>query len=90
MPPGRFWPRRKKTGPLSRRHPVTVTFGKPIKAAADDRTAVTDRIAKFFEQAPGRRRAGSAGRPPTPPAASAEALLLPGRRSRRSKAKGRR
>lgn len=51
MPPGRFWPKRKRGGSLSRRHAVTVTFGKPIKALADDRSVVTDRIASFFEQA---------------------------------------
>lgn len=51
MPPGRFWPRRKRQGPLSRRHPVTVTFGKPIKAVAGDRGVVTERIAGFFDQA---------------------------------------
>jgi 1-acyl-sn-glycerol-3-phosphate acyltransferase len=90
MPPGRFWPRRKRTGPLSRRHPVTVTFGKPIKAVADDRTAVTDRIAKFFEQAQavathGAHTARLPGRRP-----SQKFSWLPGRASKRSKAKRRR
>ena len=74
MPPGRFWPKRKRSGPLSRRHPVTVTFGKPIKAVADDRGAVTERIAKFFDQAPTVATQGAQG--------ARRAAWLPGRRKK--------
>jgi 1-acyl-sn-glycerol-3-phosphate acyltransferase len=94
MPPGRLWPKRKRSGPLSRRHPVTVTFGKPIKVVADDRGAVTDRIGKFFEQAQtvATQSAQGARRGARLPGRRRKQKLewLPGRGKRRSRRPSRR
>jgi len=54
LPPGRHWLRRRHRGLDPRRHLVTITIGAPINPAAQDGAGVavvTERIARFFEQA---------------------------------------
>jgi 1-acyl-sn-glycerol-3-phosphate acyltransferase len=58
MPPGRFWPRRLHGKVIPKRHRVQVSFGEPIKPAADA-GAMTERVQRFFEQAD---NGGGAGR----------------------------
>lgn len=48
MPPGRFWPRRRRAIPLSRRHRIEVAFGEPIKATADAEQ-VMQSVSTFFQ-----------------------------------------
>jgi 1-acyl-sn-glycerol-3-phosphate acyltransferase len=54
LPPGRRWLRRRYRGLDPRRHLVTITIGTPINPLSDDESgvaAVTERIARSFEQA---------------------------------------
>lgn len=55
LPPGHRWLRRRHRGLDPRRHLVTIRFGAPINCSSDDGAgAVTERIARFFEQARSR------------------------------------
>jgi 1-acyl-sn-glycerol-3-phosphate acyltransferase len=54
LPPGRRWLLRRHRGLDPRRHLVTITIGAPINPSAEDGkglAAVTERIARSFEQA---------------------------------------
>ncbi len=66
MPPGRFWPRRRRDKPVPRRHRIEVSFGEPI-AATGDADAVMEYVRNFFHngaaspyRSPYRRRATAA------------------------------
>ena len=49
MPPGRRWMRRKPRRHGSRRHPIEIRFGAPIRRRADEhRTEVMERVRLFF------------------------------------------
>ena len=48
MPPGRFWPRRRRDRPVSRRHRIEVSFGEPITATGDA-DAVMEYVGTFFQ-----------------------------------------
>ncbi|MBV9801747.1 MAG: 1-acyl-sn-glycerol-3-phosphate acyltransferase [Solirubrobacterales bacterium] len=48
MPPGRFWPRRRRDRPMSRRHRIEVSFGEPITANGDA-DAVMESVRNFFQ-----------------------------------------
>ncbi|HTU88288.1 MAG TPA: lysophospholipid acyltransferase family protein [Solirubrobacteraceae bacterium] len=48
MPPGRFWPRRRRAIPVSRRHRIEVTFGEPISASSDA-DQVMESVSTFFQ-----------------------------------------
>jgi 1-acyl-sn-glycerol-3-phosphate acyltransferase len=48
MPPGHRWPRRLHTQLVSRRHPITVSFGEPIVPTGDTHELI-DRVQHFFE-----------------------------------------
>jgi 1-acyl-sn-glycerol-3-phosphate acyltransferase len=49
MPPGRFWPRRRRDKPVPRRHRIEVSFGEPITATGDaDADAVMEYVRGFF------------------------------------------
>jgi 1-acyl-sn-glycerol-3-phosphate acyltransferase len=68
MPPGRFWPSRRRGKPVSRRHRIEVSFGEPI-IASGDADAVMEYVRTFFHngsvspyRSPYRRRA-TAGTP---------------------------
>jgi 1-acyl-sn-glycerol-3-phosphate acyltransferase len=68
MPPGRFWPRRRRDQPLSRRHRIEVSFGEPISATGDA-DEVMDYVRHFFHdgsispyRSPYRRRASAGSR----------------------------
>lgn len=54
MPPGRFWPRRRRGVMLSRRHEIEVSFGEPI-APSRDSGALMQRIEGFFSDGDGGR-----------------------------------
>jgi 1-acyl-sn-glycerol-3-phosphate acyltransferase len=63
MPPGRFWPSRRRDKPVSRRHRIDVSFGEPI-IAGGDADAVMEYVRNFFHngsvspyRSPYRRRA---------------------------------
>ena len=63
MPPGRFWPRRRRDQPVSRRHRIEVSFGEPIPAIGDAEDVMED-VRNFFRdgsispyRSPYRRRA---------------------------------
>jgi 1-acyl-sn-glycerol-3-phosphate acyltransferase len=63
MPPGRFWPSRRRDRPASRRHRIEVSFGEPITATSDA-DAVMEYVRNFFQngsinpyRSPYRRRA---------------------------------
>lgn len=63
MPPGRFWPSRRRDRPVPRRHRIEVSFGEPIKATGDA-DEVMDYVRNFFQngsaspyRSPYRRRA---------------------------------
>jgi 1-acyl-sn-glycerol-3-phosphate acyltransferase len=66
MPPGRFWPRRRRDKPVPGRHRIEVSFGEPISATADA-DAVMEYVRNFFQngaaspyRSPYRRRAPAA------------------------------
>jgi 1-acyl-sn-glycerol-3-phosphate acyltransferase len=48
MPPGRFWPRRRRDKPVPRRHRIEVAFGEPIMASADA-DQVMEMVRTFFQ-----------------------------------------
>jgi 1-acyl-sn-glycerol-3-phosphate acyltransferase len=49
MPAGQRWPKRGPRGRGSRRHPVEVRFGPPIRAGSrGDRRAVMEQVRRFF------------------------------------------
>jgi 1-acyl-sn-glycerol-3-phosphate acyltransferase len=48
MPPGRFWPRRLRDKPVSKRHRIEVSFGEPITAAGD-LNELMESVRGFFE-----------------------------------------
>jgi 1-acyl-sn-glycerol-3-phosphate acyltransferase len=52
MPPGRFWPKRRRGKVVSTRHPVEVSFGEPIRPT-EDATALIERVQRFFENGDG-------------------------------------
>jgi 1-acyl-sn-glycerol-3-phosphate acyltransferase len=63
MPPGRFWPRRRRDKPVPRRHRIEVSFGEPITATGDA-DEVMEYVKTFFQsgsaspyRSPYRRRA---------------------------------
>jgi 1-acyl-sn-glycerol-3-phosphate acyltransferase len=65
MPPGRFWPRRRRDKPVPRRHRIEVSFGEPITATGDA-DAVMEYVRNFFHngsaspyRSPYRRRAAA-------------------------------
>ena len=63
MPPGRSWPRRRRSGLRSRRHPVKVRFGEPIRPVpGEHRVEFTRRVRSFFDRQP--RVASEAAAPP--------------------------
>ena len=52
MPVGRYWMRRRPGRPLSRRHPIEIRFGAPIRPDdGEHRTDVMERVRAFFEEA---------------------------------------
>ena len=68
MPPGRFWPRRRRDKPVPGRHRIEVSFGEPITATGDA-DEVMEYVKTFFQsgsvspyRSPYRRRA-TAGSP---------------------------
>jgi len=64
MPPGQSWPRRLHGRLVSRRHKVSVRFGKPIHPEPDEESRhVIARVQHFFEQQAGRLPALPAGEP---------------------------
>jgi 1-acyl-sn-glycerol-3-phosphate acyltransferase len=63
MPPGRFWPKRRRDKPVPRRHRIEVSFGEPIMATGDA-DEVMEYVRSFFQngsaspyRSPYRRRA---------------------------------
>jgi 1-acyl-sn-glycerol-3-phosphate acyltransferase len=48
MPPGRFWPRRKRDKPMPRRHRIEVSFGEPI-IATGDAEEIMEYVGGFFK-----------------------------------------
>jgi len=48
MPPGRFWPSRRRATTVSRRHRIEVAFGEPITATADA-DQVMEAVRTFFQ-----------------------------------------
>lgn len=52
MPPGRLWPKRLHGKVLSKRHPIEVSFGEPIRPT-EDPTALIERVQRFFDSANG-------------------------------------
>jgi 1-acyl-sn-glycerol-3-phosphate acyltransferase len=48
MPPGRFWPSRIRSHNGSKRHPVAISFGEPIKPS-EDLSATINTVQRFFE-----------------------------------------
>jgi 1-acyl-sn-glycerol-3-phosphate acyltransferase len=63
MPPGRFWPRRRRDVTVPRRHRIDVSFGEPISASGDAEE-VMEYVKNFFNNgsinpylSPYRRRA---------------------------------
>jgi 1-acyl-sn-glycerol-3-phosphate acyltransferase len=48
MPPGRFWPRRRRDKPVPRRHRIEVAFGEPI-IATGDADQVMESVRTFFQ-----------------------------------------
>jgi 1-acyl-sn-glycerol-3-phosphate acyltransferase len=48
MPPGRFWPRRRRDRPVPRRHRIEVAFGEPINATGDAEQ-VMESVRTFFQ-----------------------------------------
>jgi 1-acyl-sn-glycerol-3-phosphate acyltransferase len=68
MPPGRFWPSRRRDRPVPRRHRIEVSFGEPIKATGDA-DEVMEYVRNFFQngsaspyRSPYRRRATAGSR----------------------------
>jgi 1-acyl-sn-glycerol-3-phosphate acyltransferase len=53
MPPGRLWPKRLRGRMVSRRHPITVSFGEPIPPNGGDTAALIERVQSFFENGDG-------------------------------------
>lgn len=54
MPPGQSWPKRVHGKLFSRRHKVTVRFGKPIRPEPDEESRhVIARVQSFFDQQSG-------------------------------------
>jgi hypothetical protein len=54
MPPGQSWPKRLRGRLVSRRHKVTVRFGKPIEPRPDEESReVIARVQRFFEEQAG-------------------------------------
>lgn len=54
MPPGQSWPKRLRGKLLSRRHKVTIRFGKPIEPRPDEESReVIARVQRFFEEQAG-------------------------------------
>jgi 1-acyl-sn-glycerol-3-phosphate acyltransferase len=54
MPPGQSWPKRLHGRLFSRRHKVTVRFGKPIRPEPDEESRhVLARVQHFFDQQSG-------------------------------------
>ena len=49
-PPGRLWPKRLGTAPVTKRHRITVSFGEPISPTGDT-TELIDSVQSFFENA---------------------------------------
>lgn len=48
MPPGRFWPARKRSRNGYKRHPVSVAFGDPIRPG-EDVSEVMHNVQQFFD-----------------------------------------
>lgn len=48
MPPGRLWPKRLRSTPVSKRHRITVAFGEPIAPSADTVEMIKN-VQSFFE-----------------------------------------
>jgi 1-acyl-sn-glycerol-3-phosphate acyltransferase len=48
MPPGRAWPKRLRSSPVSRRHRITVSFGEPISPTGDTAELI-ESVQRFFE-----------------------------------------
>jgi 1-acyl-sn-glycerol-3-phosphate acyltransferase len=48
MPPGHFWPSRNHERFVSKRYPVSISFGEPIIASADPSDAIRS-VQRFFE-----------------------------------------
>jgi 1-acyl-sn-glycerol-3-phosphate acyltransferase len=54
MPPGRSWPRRRRGRFFSRRHPVEVHFGEPIRPRpGEQRGSIMERVRAFYERETG-------------------------------------
>jgi 1-acyl-sn-glycerol-3-phosphate acyltransferase len=49
MPPGRFWPKRRRAKMLSQRHRIEISFGEPIRPTGDDANALIERVQRFFD-----------------------------------------
>jgi 1-acyl-sn-glycerol-3-phosphate acyltransferase len=49
MPPGRWWPKRLRARPVSKRHRITVSFGEPISPTADT-SALIETVQRFFDE----------------------------------------
>ncbi len=52
MPPGRLWPKRRHTNPVSRRHRIIVSFGDPITSTGDT-SALIASVEQFFNDSNG-------------------------------------
>jgi 1-acyl-sn-glycerol-3-phosphate acyltransferase len=52
MPPGQIWPRRLRAKPVSKRHPITVSFGEPISPTSDTAELIQS-VQRFFEDTVG-------------------------------------
>jgi 1-acyl-sn-glycerol-3-phosphate acyltransferase len=52
MPPGRFWPKRLRAKPVSKRHRITVSFGEPITPTGDTAQLI-ESVQHFFEDGNG-------------------------------------
>ena len=50
MPPGRLWPKRLGTAPVSLRHRITVSFGEPI-APTGNTAELIETVQRFFDTA---------------------------------------
>jgi 1-acyl-sn-glycerol-3-phosphate acyltransferase len=69
MPPGRLWPKRLASAPVSKRHRITVSFGEPISPSGDTAELI-ERVQRFFDdvggssgpyRSPYRRRTRNSG-----------------------------
>jgi 1-acyl-sn-glycerol-3-phosphate acyltransferase len=74
MPPGRTWPRRFRAGMFLHRHPISVSFGPPIRALpGEHRNDTMARVQAWFDEQQGVAPDAAPAPAATPPAAPAAA-----------------